>query len=407
MLNRSSARALHRHLVAIATFALLLAALLVPGAALASTEPTTTPTPSPQTVTLAAAPAAVTYGQEVTVSGVVQPAAAGQAVVVTLGGAQVASTTSDASGAYGVKIKPAKSGELVAHLADGTRSEPVRVVVKPRVTVSYATPVPFTNLTLTVKVIPSAYSGTVTAVVTHHGAGVCTLKASARNGTATFVLPLRGMGAFPVALSLPAADGLAARTAQSTVQVKGARLSAGSSGPQVRVMLAHLVGLRFRVPTTGSTLTSQAADAVVAFQKAYGLPRTYVFDADDWRKLETAQVIRPRHADASTHLEVDKGRQIAMVVKGGAVYGIIAVSTGATGNTPEGTFHIFVKSAYAPSNFGGLLFRSMGFYSDFAMHGYDPVPPYPASHGCVREPMWVAQWMYDQSWVGETLYIYH
>ena len=40
------------------------------------------------------------------------------------------------------------------------------------------------------------------------------------------------------------------------------------------------------------------------------------------------------------------------------------------------------------------------------MHGYSPVPPYPASHGCVREPMWVAQWMYDQSWVGETVYLY-
>jgi hypothetical protein len=171
-------------------------------------------------------------------------------------------------------------------------------------------------------------------------------------------------------------------------------------------MLTALSRLRFRVPNLGSTFTSQVADAVVAFQKAYGLSRSYVFDADDWKKLETAHVIKAKYSSPSTHLEVDKGRQIAMVVKNGAPYGIIAISSGATGNTPEGTFHIFIKSLWAPSNYDSLLFRSMGFYQDFAMHGYDPVPPYPASHGCVREPMWVAQWMYDQSWVGETVYIY-
>ena len=49
----------------------------------------------------------------------------------------------------------------------------------------------------------------------------------------------------------------------------------------------------------------------------------------------------------------------------------------------------------------------MGFIGNFAIHGYVPVPPYPASHGCIREPMWVADWVYDQSSVGEALFIYH
>ena len=44
----------------------------------------------------------------------------------------------------------------------------------------------------------------------------------------------------------------------------------------------------------------------------------------------------------------------------------------------------------------------MGFIGDFAIHGYAPVPPYPASHGCVREPIWACYWVYDHSWVGET-----
>ena len=59
----------------------------------------------------------------------------------------------------------------------------------------------------------------------------------------------------------------------------------------------------------------------MAFQKAYRLPRTYVFDGDDWRKLDTAKVIAPRSKTPTTHIEVDKTRQILMVVKNGSVYG--------------------------------------------------------------------------------------
>ncbi len=108
----------------------------------------------------------------------------------------------------------------------------------------------------------------------------------------------------------------------------------------------------------------------------------------------------------STHIEVDKARQILMIVKGGKPYGIICVSTGATGNTPEGTFRIQQKHPYTSSGFGGTLVRTMGFLGDFAIHGWADVPPYPASHGCVREPIWACYWTYDNSWVGETVYIY-
>ena len=36
----------------------------------------------------------------------------------------------------------------------------------------------------------------------------------------------------------------------------------------------------------------------------------------------------------------------------------------------------------------------MYFLRGFAIHGYPSVPPYPASHGCVRVPMWIAQQLY-------------
>ena len=240
----------------------------------------------------------------------------------------------------------------------------------------------------------------------HRGARVATVKAAVRGGRAVLQVPLRGVDKFVVTLSLPAADGLAGRSLESTVRAKGERVASGSSGARVRGLLTALSRLHIRVPYIGSTFNSQCADAVMAFQKAYRLPRTYVFDGDDWRKLDGARPVKPRFSGPSTHIEVDKGRQILMVVKHGAVYGLIAVSTGATGNTPEGSFHIQQKHPYTTSGYGGILFRTMGFVGNFAIHGYAPVPPYPASHGCIREPMWVADWTYGQSWVGERLYVY-
>ena len=127
----------------------------------------------------------------------------------------------------------------------------------------------------------------------------------------------------------------------------------------------------------------------------------------DYAELTPGAVpVKPRYSGPATHLEVDKGRQILMVVKNGAVYGLIAVSTGATNNTPEGSFHIQQKHPYTTSGFGGTLLRTMGFIADFAIHGYAPVPPYPASHGCVREPTWVAPWTYGHSYAGETVYVF-
>jgi N-acetylmuramoyl-L-alanine amidase len=368
-----------------------------------------TPEPSPATtVTCVLSLSTVVFGDVVTVSGVVAPAVAGQDVAVELAGARVATAVTDATGAYSVEITPRRGGYVVARLlADGTQSEARRLVVKPKVTVTHGTPIPFLSLQYVVRVEPSTYGGTITADVVHRGASAATVKAAVRGGKAVLQVPLRGVDKFVVTLSLAAADGFDARTLQSTVRAKGERVATGSSGLRVRGLLTALSRLKIRVPYVGTTFNSQCADAVIAFQKVYRLPRTYVVDGDDWRQLDGAKLVKPRYSGPSTHLEVDKGRQILMVVKNGAVYGLIAVSTGATGNTPEGSFHIQQKHPYTTSGYGGILYRAMGFVGNFAIHGYAPVPPYPASHGCIREAMWVAAWVYNRSFVGEQLYVYH
>jgi hypothetical protein len=184
-------------------------------------------------------------------------------------------------------------------------------------------------------------------------------------------------------------------------------LAVGSRGTDVRALEKRLKQLRFRVSGVNQYFTYTTFDSVVAFQKAYGLSRTGVVGSSTWGMLGKARVLKPKYARPTPHIEVDKSRQILMVVKRGAVDAIIPISSGATGNTPVGAFRILWKAPATGTWLGpGILYRTMTFHGNFAIHGYSPVPVYPASHGCVRVPMWLADWLYQQSPVGERVYVY-
>ena len=102
------------------------------------------------------------------------------------------------------------------------------------------------------------------------------------------------------------------------------------------------------------------------------------------------------------HVEVDKTRQVLLVVRGGKVAEVVHVSTGATGNTPLGEWHVYSKVA----GYSWVLYYPSFFLRGFAIHGYPSVPAYPASHGCVRVPMWIATHLYAEVPFGSAIYVY-
>jgi len=379
-----------------------------PGATDAA-SPAVASSPVPSTLTCLLSKAAVVFGDPVTVSGQLDPAAEGQDVTIKLGDTVAGTATTGATGTYTLTFTPRRSGDVVAQLVGDPSvvSAPQALSVKPKVSFSHGALVPFLPSKVVVKVTPSAYDGVVVVKVVHRGVTVGSYRARVKDGRAVLQIPFRGVDGFTLNITLPAAAGLAGRSFQAKVGVPAKTLSAGSSGPYVKGMLTGLQRLKFRIPGMGSRFTSSIKDSVMAFQKAYRLSRTYVFNVSCWRKLDGAKLIKPRYASPSTHIEVDKTRQILMVVKGGTPVAIICVSTGATNNTPEGSFHIQQKHSFTTSGGFGVLVRTMGFIGNFAIHGYAPVPPYPASHGCIREPIWACYWTYDHSFVGEAVYIYH
>ena len=178
-------------------------------------------------------------------------------------------------------------------------------------------------------------------------------------------------------------------------------LGPGSSGASAFELDRRLHELHYALGRVDGYYGQDDIDAVFAFQKLYGLPRTGRVDARFWVELQRATVPRARYP--GTHIEISKGRQVLFVVRDGEVALVVQVSTGATGNTPLGHWHVYSK---VPGFNALAMYYSSFFVGAFAIHGYHSVPPYPASHGCVRIPLWVAPRIYSLASYGTNVYIY-
>jgi lipoprotein-anchoring transpeptidase ErfK/SrfK len=118
--------------------------------------------------------------------------------------------------------------------------------------------------------------------------------------------------------------------------------------------------------------------------------------------MSRSHVPRARVA-RGTHIEISKTKQVLFEVRKGRVVNVLHTSTGATGNTPVGTFHVYGK---VPGYNAKQMYYSLFFKGGFAIHGYHSVPPYPASHGCARIPIWAARGLYNRWGVGSTVMVF-
>lgn len=396
---------MHRPLLRIAaTLATSALALLAP--ALAGATPTVT----------SIAPTAATYGDVVTVRGTVDSGVAGETVQLEQwiddGWTSVGSpATTTAGGAWRATFAAREGGPVRATQTSGTLGSSSRtaVTVAPKVLygrIGRGTIMPFQGASASWRIAPADFpDGRVTIALSIDGRRAGTVRARIKDGRVSAKLPTKGVGRFRAVLELPARGGLrAVDTPAERFTVRGARVGSGSSASWNRSLRAALRYRGFHVPG-GTSFSSQLGDAVIAFHKAYGRSRTTTFEASDWTLL-TKRAVAVRDRSKPLHIEIDKGRQILMQVKNGKPVFIIHVSSGATGNTPAGHHRILWKGNWVPSLYGSLLYKSMAFQGAFAIHGYPSVPTTPASHGCVRVPMWIAATLYARTPVGTPVFVY-
>jgi PKD repeat protein len=342
-----------------------------------------------RTLTLAA-PRAGDYGGTATLTGRLQPAARGARVRLYRGNTYVTSARVAASGRFRTRILLRSPGPYHVRLG-ALRSAGRAIVLRPTLQAAVPAVAPVGG-TLTVRpaLVPSR-AGSVRVRVFHNGRLV-----RSRAGR----IPTDTPGAVRIELTTSPRKGYAPARKTLLARVVQPSLAPGSRGPSVLALERRLSELHYALRGVDGAYGQDTYEAVLAFQKVNGLPRTGRVESWLWRRLASAGV--PRAIRGGDYIEVDKTRQVLFVVDDGRVAEVVHVSTGATGNTPLGSWTVY----RTVPGWDWVLWYPMYFKGGFAIHGYPSVPAYPASHGCVRIPMWIAPSLYGAHGRGTTVVVH-
>ena len=348
-------------------------------------------------VTLAG-PRSGRYQQLARFRGRVVPAAKGVRVGLYRGERRLAAARTSRNGGFVVRGRVGAAASRYTVRYAGAVSNQVALLVRPGLDTAFRGSGQLGRpLSLLVRARPAA-AGLVTVRVTRGGRLVAE---RAVGGRGRMRRGAGRAGADRVRVTLrPAAGYVAARRALERI-VFTPSLGPGSAGASAYELDRRLHELHYALGRVDAYFGQDDYDAVIAFQKLHGLARTGRVDARFWRELQGASIPQARYA--GDHVEVSKGRQVLFVVRDGKVALIVPVSTGATGNTPLGHWRVYSR---VPGFNAKEMYYSSFFVGAFAIHGYHSVPPYPASHGCVRIPLWVAVRVYSLIYYGTAVYIY-
>jgi lipoprotein-anchoring transpeptidase ErfK/SrfK len=338
-----------------------------------------------------AAPRVSAYGRRITFRGRVFPPIPGAPVALEQDGRVVARAPAR-TGSYVIGARASSPATYLVRVED-LASAPIRVAVRPRIIVSVAGSRVAGRPFIVRATLRPAMAGSLrieTGRLRRAGSGRLAVR-----------VPTRRQGSYSIRIRVLPAAGWAGATTILSVPVHLPRIGPGSRGASVVEVERRLASLGYALRAVDGFYGHDTLEAILAFQKVHGLPWTGRVTPRVWRALERAGTPRPRYARGD-HVEVDKRRQLLMLVRNGRVVLISHVSTGATGNTPVGRWRVYRKV----TGWDWVLWYPMYFLRGFAIHGYPSVPAYPASHGCVRVPMWLAPRLYQRNGYGTLVYVY-
>jgi lipoprotein-anchoring transpeptidase ErfK/SrfK len=156
----------------------------------------------------------------------------------------------------------------------------------------------------------------------------------------------------------------------------------------------------------------QAEEKPRADQTSSNRPEAGELTAESEVTIETLGVAQyPR-------IDVDLSRQMLSVIdESGKVTKILPISTGSgkwyvsegerrLAITPTGRFRVYRKIPGWRKSPLGLMYYPVYIVGGVAIHGSPYVPRRPASHGCIRIPMYAAKAFYDATEIGTVVLVH-
>lgn len=186
----------------------------------------------------------------------------------------------------------------------------------------------------------------------------------------------------------------------------------GAAGPEIQAYEQRLADLRFDPGPVDGVLDQQTAYALEGVQKLAGFQPNGRLGVGEQAFLEAFQYDPPLQAGGEPNrTEVDVARQMLVLYED---YQPVLLTTMSSGSgehycynsprdnptericeyatTPSGRYTYYYRYAGWHESPLGELYNPVYFNKGIAVHGYDQVPAYPASHGCVRIPMHIAEY---------------
>ena len=244
--------------------------------------------------------------------------------------------------------------------------------------------------------------------------------AASSNATLTTTTAVRASTTTPstsaVTTSTPAATGsTVAGVTTPTAPPPG--LGTGARGPEVAALEKRLDALLYDVGKVDDVYDQNTAYGVMAFQKVTGMARTGRATDDVVAALASATsppALVPNGGE--NRVEVDIPRQVLFLYKANALQKVVTISSGNNQRfcsegwcrravTPGGSYGFYRQGRGWETGPLGSLYNPVYFNGGIAVHGSRSVPAQPASHGCIRIPMGVAEWFPSQVHIGMPVHV--
>lgn len=222
-----------------------------------------------------------------------------------------------------------------------------------------------------------------------------------RNGHFSQAFSSPRVGDLAVVVDHVATPEMGAFRARRTLAALDEHIGFGSRGRFVQLIQQRLAALHFYIPQSGvydegTGLAIDAYHRLLRRGTAQTLDgATTSFLLNGWGAFH---VRFPRHG---RHAEGNLSLQLVALADGSQVKDIFPISSGKP-STPTilGDYRIYLRQ---PGYNAKGMYYSDFFVRGYAIHGYNPAPDFPASHGCIRLPIVdaipVFNWLAMGDWV--------
>lgn len=194
------------------------------------------------------------------------------------------------------------------------------------------------------------------------------------------------------------------------------RRSALVTRAETREAERRLAELGYWTGAIDGLLDPATRSALIAFQKWEGRPVTGKLTREELDAIRIATPPKPRDVGYA-HVEVDIDRQVLLIVNDDNSVRVLHTSTGSgkpfmdlgqmsVAYTPRGRFVVYDKTFGWEDGVLGSVYYANYISGGVAIHGYLSVPAQPASHGCIRIPMFAAREVSKLMPVGTIVLVY-